>query len=115
MSVAHEPTETTRELVKSLSGFGVPQEDICVVLDVTEPTLRKYYRREIDLGFAQANAKVGESLFKQATSGNTAAAIFWMKARAGWREKQEHEMIHKGEVSMIVTGVPRPEDDSSKN
>jgi hypothetical protein len=89
MTQPHKPTETTRELVKSLSGFGVPQDDICVVLDVSLPTLHKYYRRECDLGFAQANAKVGESLFKQATSGNTSAAIFWMKARAGWREKQE--------------------------
>lgn len=31
-----------------------------------------------------------QSLFQMATQGrNVAAAIFWMKARAGWREKQE--------------------------
>ena len=102
MTQPHEPTDTTRELVKSLSGFGVPQADICVVLDISEPTLRKYYRRECDLGFAQANAKVGESLFKQATGGNTAAAIFWMKARAGWTEKHEVNVsgltLHFGEA-----------------
>jgi len=32
-------------------------------------------------------------LFNMATQGNNvAAAIFWMKARAGWREKQEIEL-----------------------
>ena len=34
--------------------------------------------------------KVAQSLFQMATQGkNVAAAIFWMKARAGWREKHE--------------------------
>jgi len=33
---------------------------------------------------------VAQSLFAMATQGkNVAAAIFWMKARAGWREKHE--------------------------
>ena len=87
--MSHKPTDATRELVKSLSGFGVPQDDICTVLDISKVTLHKHYRRECDLGFADANARVGESLFNQAMDGNVAAAIFWMKARAGWREKHE--------------------------
>jgi len=38
----------------------------------------------------EANAKVAQSLFQMATQGkNVAAAIFWMKACAGWREKIE--------------------------
>ena len=110
--LSYEPTEANRELVKSLSGFGVPQENICTVLDISLPTLHKHYRREIDLGFAQANAKVGESLFKQATGGNTAAAIFWLKSRAGWREKHEVELYGKdgGAIEHEYTNVPRPED-----
>jgi hypothetical protein len=83
---AHAPTDEARKLARSLSGLGVPQDDICVILDVTKPTLHKYYRSELDRGLAEANAKVAESLFKQAISGNTTAAIFWTKARMGWRE-----------------------------
>ena len=86
---AYEPTDETRALVEKLSGFGVPQVDICSILDISKVTLHKYYKKEIALGFAHANARVGESLFNQAMDGNTAAAIFWMKARAGWREKHE--------------------------
>ena len=37
-----------------------------------------------------ANVKIAQSLFNMATTGGSvAAAIFWMKARAGWREKHE--------------------------
>ena len=36
----------------------------------------------------EANAKVAQTLFTMATvDKNVAAAIFWMKARGGWREK----------------------------
>jgi hypothetical protein len=35
----------------------------------------------------EANAQVAQSLYQQATSGKkTAATIFWLKTRAGWRE-----------------------------
>jgi len=53
-------------------------------------TLRKHFRDELDRGMTEANAKVAQSLFQMATQGkNVAAAILWMKARAGWREKIE--------------------------
>ena len=44
----------------------------------------------------QATAKVAQSLFHMATvDKNVAAAIFWMKARAGWREKHEIQLSAK--------------------
>ena len=79
-------------MVESMSGFGCPQADIACVLDISIPTLHQAFRRELDIGMAKANAKVGQSLFQQAVNGNTAAAIFWAKARMGWREKQVVEL-----------------------
>jgi hypothetical protein len=53
-------------------------------------TLRKHFRDELERGSIEATAKVGQSLFRMATEGNSvAAAIFWMKARTGWREKHD--------------------------
>lgn len=92
MQEPHEPTEKTRELVKTLSGLGLPQANICSIIKISKPTLHKYYRDELDLGLAEANAKIASTLFNSAVSGNTAAAIFWAKARMGWREKQEMEL-----------------------
>jgi hypothetical protein len=45
---------------------------------------------------ARANASVGGALFNKATKGDTTAMIFWMKTRAGWREKQEIDMTSNG-------------------
>ncbi|WP_291295406.1 hypothetical protein [Elioraea sp.] len=88
--VRFEPTEEQRRTVRAMSGFGIPQEDIATFLDIEPKPLRRHFRRELDRGMVEATAKVAQSLFQMATSGNNvAAAIFWMKARAGWREKQE--------------------------
>ena len=95
----HEPTDETRTMARTLSGLGVPQDDIATLLGVSKPTLHKHYRDELDKGMAEANAKVAQSLFKQATSGNTAAAIFWMKARANWTEKVIQETNGKQELT----------------
>ncbi len=90
--VAFEPTDEQRRTVRAMAGFGVPHEDIATLLEIDAKTLRKHFRRELDRGSIEATAKVAQTLFAMATSGqNVAAAIFWMKARAGWREK--HELV----------------------
>lgn len=96
----HEPTDETRKLAKTLSGLGVPQDDIATLIGVSKPTLHKHYREDLDKGMAEANAKVAGSLFNQATNGNTAAAIFWMKSRAGWTEKIVQETHGKQELTV---------------
>jgi hypothetical protein len=88
--LAFQPTDEQRRTVRAMSGFGVPHDDIATLLEIDPKTLRKHFRRELDRGNIEATAKVGQTLFQMATSGqNTAATIFWMKARAGWREKHE--------------------------
>jgi len=85
-----EPTAEQRRTVKTMAGFGVPHEDIATFLGIDPKTLRKHFREELARGTVEANAKVAQSLFQMATQGkNVAAAIFWMKARAGWRERVE--------------------------
>ena len=88
MPVPFEPTDENRRSVRVMSGFGVPQEDIALHLDIDPKTLRKHFRRELDRGTIEANLKVAQTLLHMATvDKNVAAAIFWLKARAGWREK----------------------------
>lgn len=101
---AHQPTEKTIKQVETLAGYGLPMEQIGSVIDVSVSTLQKYYREPLDRGVAKANALVAESLFKQATGGNTTALIFWAKTRMGWREVQRHE-VGVGEGEPMTTGV----------
>ena len=107
---AHDPTAEQRRTVRAMAGFGVPQEDIATFLDIDPKTLRKHFRAELDRGSIEATTKVAQSLFRMATEGNNvAAAIFWMKARAGWSEKQRIEHGLAGPIS-VISGVPRADD-----
>jgi hypothetical protein len=89
---AYEPTDKERAQVKMLAAFGVREDDICKLLSISPPTLRKHFWQELELGHIEANAKVAQSLFKMATDPskpNVAAAIFWLKVRAGWKDRAD--------------------------
>ena len=85
----HAPSKESRQLVRLHATIGTRQDVIADILGIDGKTLTKYYREELDQATARANAAVGGALFNKAKSGDTAAMIFWMKTRAGWREKQE--------------------------
>lgn len=93
----YQRDERTARQVEAMAGFGIPLANVAKVVGVSENTMRKYYPDEIALGATKANAKVIESLFRKATGerqGAVAAAIFWVKARCGWRETNVQEVSH---------------------
>ena len=86
----HNPTERDRLQVRTLAAVGVTVADVAKVMGLSIPTLRKHYASELSAGSIEANAKVAQSLFKQATDPkkpSTVACIFWLKSRAGWRDR----------------------------
>ena len=91
---AHQPDDVQRRQVEALAGYGVPEAEIAALVGVDAKTLRKHYRHELDHGHSKANAKVAENLYHMALGqGREAvtAAIFWLKARARWKEVSIHE------------------------
>ncbi len=71
--------------------------------EIDPKTLRKYFPQDLERGSVEATAKVAQSLFQMATSGQSvAAAIFWMKARAGWREKHEVQIAPSSDLSQLT-------------
>ena len=94
----YQPTEKDRAAVQTMAAYGIPQPDIAAVVGCDEKTLRKHFRQELDTAATQANARVAAALFKKATSdgpSSVAAAIFWLKARAGWQEAKDDAMGKK--------------------
>lgn len=86
-----------------MTAMGIRDMDVAVVIGITPPTLRKHFAKELKRGHIQATAKVAQSLYTQALGRaadpergieylkpNVAAAIFWMKCRAGWREDGDY-------------------------
>ena len=112
------PTEDQRRMVRAMAGFGVPHDDIALIVKCSPPTLRKRFRHELDVATIEVNTRVAQTLYQQATTpGNIAATIFWLKARAGWREKQIVEVAGKdGSVAPVLNllitryGDPPPDD-----
>ena len=99
----HEPSKESRQLVQLHATIGTPQNVIADILGIDDKTLRLYYREELDQAMARANASVGGALFNKATKGDTAAMIFWMKTRAGWREKQEVDVTSNGATIALTS------------
>lgn len=86
---AYEPSDRDRAQVKALAAMGATMFEISLVMSLSEPTIRKHFHLEITTGGIEANAKVAQSLFRQATAAdkpNVTAAIFWLKSRAGWND-----------------------------
>jgi hypothetical protein len=101
---AFAPTDEQRRMVEAMAGFDIPEDEIRRVL--TDPrsaepidieTLRTHFRTELDTGRTRANARVAESLFKKALGEGpsaVSASIFWLKARAGWKETNRVDLHH---------------------
>ena len=129
----HQPTEEARRQVQRMAGDGLTHAQIARVMRLGETTLKRHYPEELARGAALATATVGRSLFRMATDWMTpgedgrprapdraavAAAIFWMKARAGWREKHDITVrpgvplteLSDDELRRIVLGSVREED-----
>lgn len=87
--MTYKPDEKTQKQVTLMAGIGLTHDQIAKVAGISDETLRKYYKKELESAKSLLNTQVASNLFRIATStekGAVAAAIFWMKTRAGWRE-----------------------------
>lgn len=83
----HQPNDILRNAVELLAGAAVPQAEICGVLKIDPKTLRRHYRRELDIGAARVQAKLISHLHVLA-NGNDGVALkaimFALRCRFGW-------------------------------
>lgn len=123
----HRPSPQQRAQVEALSGHGIKQEDIAAYIGVSKETLRKHYRKQLDMGKITATAAVAQTLYVMAKSGKDFQATkFWLLQRAKdqWSEVSRHEIniadlreharrrayelgITEEEAAEIVAGVER--------
>lgn len=89
-----EPTAAERKQVEAMSGYGLPIEQIAILVrnGIDGDTLRKHFATELVAGKAKANSGVGRTLFQKAMGGDTAAMIWWSKTQMRWKEVQQHEL-----------------------
>ena len=100
--LGHLPHAST---VEAMAGFGLTAAQIARVLKLNPEILKAGYIDELEGGQIKANARVAENLYRKATGDGreaVTAAIFWLKARASWKEVSVQE--HAGAfVSIVLT------------
>lgn len=121
----YEPTEKDQRIVEAMAGCGLRQDAIARTLGIDPKTLRKHFRGELDASADKANAQVGATLFKLATSGRCpAATIFWMKARLGWKDAPRFEPVgphgetlvplESARALLVTVAASRPQEDDDE-
>lgn len=85
------PTDKERGEVEIMSGCGLPHEHIATLIrgGIDADTLKKHFKKELSVGKAKANLKIGRTLFQKAIGGDTTAMIWWSKTQMGWKEIQQ--------------------------
>jgi hypothetical protein len=103
------PTDEERRQVEALSGYGLPQEQIAILIrgGINLSTLREHFATELVAGKAKANGQIGKTLFQKAMGGDTAAMIWWSKAQMRWAETQKHEHTGADGGEIVVQKIER--------
>lgn len=84
----HNPTEDDYKKVECMSDMGLDQNSIAKIMGISVRTLRKYYRKELELSSEKRNARVAGVAYEMALSGESPSmTTFWLKTRAGWTPK----------------------------
>ena len=106
---AFEPTDAERKQVEAMSGYGLPIEQIAILVrgGIDGDTLRKHFANELIAGKAKANSGVGRTLFQKAMGGDTAAMIWWSKTQMRWKETQAHEITGADGAPIEFTKIER--------
>src|SRR5271157_3068461 len=96
------PNDKDRAIVEAM-GRVCTHDQIARVIGISDVTMRKYYRRELDIAKDKVDAAVGQTLIFQALGGPEqnwekaipASTIFYAKTRMGWKEPPT-ELKHTG-------------------
>jgi len=98
--IGRPPIEITDEVcrkVEKLAAQGLTHEQIALILGMGESTLYKKKTQFIEFleaikrGQAKGVGVITNKLFKKARDGDNTSMIFYLKNRAGWKDKQEIE------------------------
>lgn len=87
----HEPTSETKAIVKALTAFGRTQDDIAKYLGISDETLAKYYRYEMDSAKTGAVFEVGKRLMDKIEEGDFNAIKFYLCTQGRWTIAKEKE------------------------
>ena len=102
----YEPTASDRATVQNLAAMGKPHAIIAKCLGtrgISEPTLRKHFRRELDQSATEVSAMAMASIVKGLKNGEAWATCFYLKCKENWRETQNHALVDEDGNDVITS------------
>jgi hypothetical protein len=114
----YEPTEADRNTVKTMAACGISQDEIarCIGTSGIAPkTLRGHFRNELSTAVTQVNALAGSQVIAAMKRGEAWACCFWLKCRAGWKERVTQELTGLNSAPLVpskivIEVVPTPKE-----
>lgn len=91
-----EPTQDQRDLVMMAAACAKPQYAIAAALGISEDTLQRHFRQELNGGVDLANAALGSVLYEEAKKGDVRAIETWFDRRGGANWKKKTGLEHTG-------------------
>jgi hypothetical protein len=115
VTAEYVPTDAQRSLVESASAFGITQAEIATQLKISEPTLRKHFRDELDGGAFKANMKVGGNMYGLTQSADEQVRLpveanFHLMIRRDWLSRLRVLIGGHGERPDMMRGNERYHD-----
>jgi len=117
MPAGRKEIEIDLAQVEGLASRGLTEGQIADSLGISQQTITRRKKKYVDFveaikrGHAKGVGKVANALFEQAMNGQTAAAIFYMKNRANWTDKQQHTGPDGGALKVQIVKEYRNGDD----
>lgn len=107
----HQVTPETKQQVERLKACGLSHSQIGYILGgLTDKTVEKHYKEELQHGKAKVDAFVTGKLLKKIQAEDTACIIFYLKTRMNWRETDRLELTGaEGEAIKILVDRPPAE------
>jgi hypothetical protein len=104
--MAKKSNEADRAKVRSMAAVGTSHALIAKRIGCTAKELDRLYGTELRRAGPETMAMVGANLFAAAKAGNTAAIIFWLKTRAGWKETIRREISGADGIPIVIDPLP---------
>jgi len=108
----HKPTEQSRLRVMCDAIAGFTQNQIADRMGISDDTLRKYYREELDSGVKSIVSEAVSVVVQEMRDGDRTSAFFILKCKGRWRETDTLEQGVTALKRFLVEEIPQGEEET---
>lgn len=101
----YTPTDESRKIVRTLYAAGIPIDRICTRLEISQPTLRKYYKADLDDCLDSMIGGMVSNLYQDALSGDKKDREFWLKTVGKLAIAQPVQVVVQSSAAELVAHV----------